>query len=63
MEPRFKKGDKVIVTSKSTCVQGVIKDVYTNFCTFKDEYSIDYKKNGKTWTMICIPENAITKII
>ena len=27
--------------------------------TTKVEYSVDYLKEGKTWTMICVPARAI----
>ena len=42
----FKKGQSVVVTTK-------------NGCTFEADYSVDYLKEGKTWTMICVPARAI----
>lgn len=39
----FKKGQSVVVTTKNGKVEG----------------TIDYLKEGKTWTMICVPARAI----
>ncbi|RHJ76893.1 hypothetical protein [Parabacteroides sp. AM08-6] len=55
----FKKGQSVVVTTKSGKVEGVISSVDTNVCTFDIEYSVDYLKDGKTWTMIGVPARAI----
>ena len=55
----FKKGQSVIVTTKNGNVKGVISNVDTNICTWETEYSVDYLKNGKTWTMIGLPARAI----
>jgi hypothetical protein len=55
----FKKGQSVIVTTKNGNVKGVISSVDTNICTWETEYSVDYLKNGKTWTMIGVPARAI----
>ena len=55
----FKKGQSVIVTTKKGKIQGTISSVDTNVCNFENEYSVDYLKEGKTWTMICIPARAI----
>ncbi|MFK2460189.1 hypothetical protein ACIXQB_06825 [Bacteroides fragilis] len=55
----FKKGQYVIVTTKNGNVKGVISSVDTNICTWETEYSVDYLKNGKTWTMIGVPARAI----
>lgn len=30
-----------------------------NACTFETEYSVNYSKEGKTWTMIGVPARAI----
>lgn len=30
-----------------------------NVCTFEADYSVDYLKEGKTWTMIGVPARAI----
>lgn len=55
----FKKGQLVIVTTKNGKVNGVISSVDTNVCTFDVEYSVDYLKDGKSWTMIGVPAIAI----
>ncbi|MFK2531962.1 hypothetical protein ACIXOD_11310 [Bacteroides fragilis] len=55
----FKKGQSVIVTTKNGNVKGIISSVDTNICTWETEYSVDYLKNGKTWTMIGVPARAI----
>jgi hypothetical protein len=36
-----------------------LSSVDTNICTWETEYSVDYLKNGKTWTMIGVPARAI----
>ena len=58
----LKKGQLVVVTTKKGQIEGVISSIDVNFCTFDIEYSVDYQKDGKTWTMICIPEKAIEVI-
>lgn len=55
----FNKGQSVVVTTKNGKVEGVITSVDTNVCTFDIEYSIDYLKDGKLWTMIGVPARAI----
>lgn len=55
----FNKGQLVVVTTKNGKVEGVISSVDTNVCTFDIEYSVDYLKDGKTWTMIGVPARAI----
>lgn len=55
----FQKGQSVVVTTKSGKVEGIIKSVDTNLCTFDIEYSIDYLKDGKTLTIIGVPTKAI----
>lgn len=59
MTAEFKKGQSVVVTTKNGKVKGVISSIGTNVCTFEVEYSVDYQKDGKTWTMIGIPARAI----
>jgi len=60
---RFNKGDKVMVTKRNGEVQnGVIRDADYNLCTYKNEYSVDYEEDGRTLTMICVPEEAIEKV-
>lgn len=55
----FKKDQSVVVTTKNGKIKGVISSVDMNVCTFETEYSVDYLKEGKTWTMICVPARAI----
>jgi hypothetical protein len=55
----FNKGQSVVVTTKNGKVEGAISSVDMNVCTFETEYSVDYLKDGKTWTMICVPARAI----
>lgn len=55
----FKKGQSVVVTTKNGKVEGTISGVDMNVCTFKVDYSVDYLKDGKTWTMIGVPARAI----
>lgn len=55
----FKKDQSVVVTTKKGKVEGTISCVDMNVCTFEVEYSVDYLKEGKTWTMICVPARAI----
>lgn len=55
----FKKGQSVVVTTKNGKVKGIISSVDMNVCTFETDYSVDYLKEGKTWTMICVPARAI----
>ena len=55
----FKKGQSVVVTTKKGKVEGTISCDDMNVCTFEVEYSVDYLKEGKTWTMICVPARAI----
>ncbi len=59
METKFKVGQPVIVKSKKGNIEGVISSIDTNVCTFETEYSVDYDKDGKVWTMICVPGSAI----
>ncbi|TFU91759.1 hypothetical protein E4T81_14770 [Barnesiella sp. WM24] len=56
----FKKGDKVIVTRRNgEKVSGTISDWDYNVCTFDVEYSVDYPRDGKKFTIICVPQTAI----
>ena len=57
----FKKGDKVTVTKRNgETLTGVISACDMNYCTFKTEYCVDYQKDGKTCTLMCVPQTAIT---
>ena len=55
----WKQQNLVVVTTKNGKVEGTISGVDMNVCTFEVEYSVDYLKEGKTWTMICVPARAI----
>ena len=55
----FKEGQSVIVTTKKGKIVGTISSIDTNICTWETEYSVDYLKDGKTWTMIGVPARAI----
>lgn len=56
---KFQRGQSVVVTTKNAKVDGIISDVDMNVCTFEIEYSVDYFKDGETWTMIGVPAKAI----
>lgn len=58
----LRKGQSVVVTTKKGKVEGVISSIDMNVCTFETEYSVDYQKDGKIWTMICVPAEAIEVI-
>lgn len=63
MEAEFEKGQRVRVTKNNgEVVEGTIRDWDYNPCTFAREYSLDYMKDGKRWTMICIPEANVEAI-
>lgn len=58
---KFNKGDKVIVTRRNGAkVTGIISGWDYNVCTFEVEYDVDYLKDDKNFTMICVPQTAIT---
>ena len=60
---KFNEGDKVIVTRRNGAkISGTVRDWDYNACTFEVEYSIDYLKDGKIFTLICVPQTAITQI-
>lgn len=55
-EKKFIKGTSVIVTLKDGReIHGTVASVDTNICTWEEEYSVDYVKNNKTWTIIGVP--------
>lgn len=60
MKAEFKKGQSVFVATRKGQIKGIISHINMNICTWETEYSIDYQKNGKTWTMIGVPAKAIT---
>lgn len=58
---KFDEGDKVIVTRRNGAkLSGTVRNWDYNVCTFEVEYSIDYFKDGKIFTLICVPQTAIT---
>ncbi len=58
---KFNKGDKVIVTRHNgATIAGTIINWDYNVCTFEVEYSIDHLKDGKTFTLMCVPQTAIS---
>jgi len=60
---RYTKGDRVRVTRRGgEVIDGVVRDAGINLCTYKNEYSVDYEDDGRTLTMICVPEEAIEKV-
>ena len=57
----FNKGDKVIVTRPNGAkISGTVRGWDYNACTFRVEYLIDYLKDGKIFTLICVPQTALT---
>lgn len=58
----FHIGDHVVVHAKRGDVEGVISDFDDNLMTGEEQVSVNYEKNGETWTMICIPISKIEKI-
>lgn len=60
---KFNKGDKVTVTrSNGETITGTINDWDYNYCTFGVQYDVDYLKDGKNFTLICVPQTAIQLI-
>ncbi len=60
---KFQRNQRVnVVKNGKVMVTGTITDTHTNFCTYEQEYDVDYDKDGKTWTLICVPESAIQAI-
>ena len=55
----FNKGQSVVVTTQKGKIEGVISSVDMNVFTLETEYSVDYLKEGETWTMIGVPARAI----
>lgn len=52
----------IVQRSNGELVGGVVAGCDYNPCTFELQYDIDYMKEGKHWTMICVPEDAITAL-
>lgn len=62
MMEKFRTGQPVKVCAKNKVIEGVIKCVNINPCTFETQYDVDYQKDGKGWTMIGVPETSITPL-
>lgn len=57
---KFNKGDRVTVTHRNgDKVTGIISGWDYNVCTFEVEYDVDYLKDGKIFTLMCVPRTAI----
>lgn len=58
---KFIIGTSVIVTLRDgRKIRGTIVSVNTNLCTREEgEYSVDYVKEGKLWTIIGVPASNI----
>lgn len=60
MKAKFKVGQKVTIKQGELYYNGIIAKVGCNLCTWETEYNVDYYKGGTAWTLIGVPENAIT---
>ena len=60
MKAKFKVNQKVEVKQGELYYNGIITKVGCNLCTGITEYSVDYYRGGTAWTLIGVPENAIT---
>lgn len=60
MKAKFKVNQKVEVKQGELYYNGIITKVGCNLCTWKTEYNVDYHRGGTAWTLIGVPENAIT---
>lgn len=59
-EKKFILGTSVVVTIKDGKeIHGTIASVDTNLCTWKEEYSVNYVKHNKIWTIIGVPASSI----
>lgn len=58
---KFIVGTSVVVTLRDDKeIRGAIVSVDTNLCTWEEgEYSVDYVKDGKLWTIIGVPASNI----
>lgn len=57
---KFIVGTSVIVTLRDGKeIHGTIVSVDTNLCTWEEEYSVDYVKEGKIWTIAGVPASNI----
>ena len=60
MKTNFKRNQKVVIRQGELYYNGIITGVRRNLCTWAVEYSVDYYKGGTAWTLIGVPESAIT---
>ena len=60
MKAKFKVNQNVTVKLGKLYYNGIITKVGCNLRTWKTEYSVDCYKGGTLWTIIGVPENAIT---
>ena len=60
MKAKFKLNQKVEVKQGELYYNGIITKVSCNLRTWKTEYNVDYYKGSTAWTLIGVPENAIT---
>lgn len=60
MKLKFKRNQSVTVKQGNLYFNGIITDVRCNTCTHATEYSVDYYKGGTAWTLIGVPESALT---
>ena len=62
-EKKFIVGTSVVVTLKDGReIHGTVASVDTNICTWEEEYSVNYIKNNKIWTIIGVPAPSIKLI-
>ena len=60
MKLKFKRNQSVTVKRGDQYYNGIITDVRCNPCTYATEYSVNYYKGGTVWTLIGVPESALT---
>lgn len=59
-EKKFIVGTSIIVTLKDGKeIHGTIASLDTNMCTWEEEYSVNYVKHNKIWTIIGVPASNI----
>ena len=59
-EQKFIVGTSVIVTLKNgKVIRGTIASIDTNLCMWEEEYSVNYVKHNKIWTIIGVPASNI----
>lgn len=59
-EKKFIVGTNVIVTLRGGKeIHGTIASLDTNMRTWEEEYSVDYVKNNKIWTITGVPASNI----